>query len=133
VTYNAANDRAEMNLADKVCVKQYVANNASYSGTTPAGLDLSLAIGQPVYVDDSDALAAGVTLSLSPLNHNADANPLAGYIWYCQDDYDDSGVGGHTAARAFPIVITEEVAVTYTELCILLVNDFGIGNVDPTP
>jgi len=133
VTYNVANDRAEMNLADKVCVKQYVANVLTYSGTTPYTFDAAFAIGDPVYVDDSDALAAGVTLSMSPLNSASpgQANPLAGYIFYCQDDYDDSGVGGHTGTT-FPIVVDDD-ALDYALVCLLLVNDFGIGNVDPTP
>ena len=132
-TYNSLNDRAEMNLAEKVCVKAYVANVLTYSGTTPNTFDTSLAIGEPVYVDDSDALAAGVTLSRSPLNNAVaagEANPLAGYIFYCQDQYDDTGVGG-ASGSVYPITVAN--SLIYTLVCVILTNDFGMGAADATP
>ena len=127
MTYNSANDRAVMNLADKVIVKAYVSNITSYSAGASAGYDQSLAMGEPVYVDDSGPLSSGVTLSRSPLNESTTANPLAGYIWRCQDEYDDSGVGG-VDGDVFPITITNTTSGTETLLCVMLVNDFGVGN-----
>jgi len=127
MTYNSANDRAVMNLADKVIVKAYVSNILTYSGGASATYDASLAMGEPVYVDDSGPLSAGVTLSRSRLNESTTANPLAGYIWRCQDQYDDSGVGG-VDGDVFPIAIANTTSGTETLLCVMLVNDFGVGN-----
>ena len=134
VSYNSANDRAEVNLAEKVVVKAYVSNILTYSGTSPNTFDTSLAIGEPVYVDDSDALPAGVTLSRSPLNNDtegASPNPLAGYIFYAQDDYDDSGVAGASAATTWPQTLAESAVNTL--VCVMLVNDFGVGNATTDP
>ena len=130
ITYRSDNDRAVMNLADKVIVRQFVSNILEYSGGAGSVFDQSLAIGEPVFVDDSGPLSEGVTLSRSPLNESSSANPLAGYIWRCQDQYDDSGVGG-VDGDVFPMTIAN--TAVETELCVMLVNDFGIGNVDPTP
>lgn len=126
VTYNSANDRAEVNLGEKVCVKQWVANVTSYSGTVPATFDTTVDVGRPVYVDDSSALASGVTLSMSPLNNNGgQANPLAGYIFYCQDDYDDTGVAGAGANVSYPRTVAN--SLVEQEYCVLLTNEFGIS------
>jgi len=126
VTYNSANDRAEVNLAEKVVVKAYVANVLTYSEGAASTFDTSLAIGEPVYVDDSDPLAAGVTLSRSPLNSAGGVNPLAGYLHYAQDDYDDTGVGGASASTSWPITVAE--SLVYTLVCVMLTNDYGTGN-----
>jgi len=125
ISYNSANDRAQVNLADKACVKSYVANVLTYSGTVPATFDNSIDIGSPVYVDDSDALGSGVTLSRSPLNHAGSANPQAGWIFYCQDDYDDSGVGGAGANVSYPR--SSGTTLTQYEYCVMLDNEFGIA------
>ena len=126
ISYNEDNDRAQVNLGEKVCVKNYVSNVTSYSGTVPATYDNAVAIGRPVYVDDSNHLPAGVTLSMSPLNNNqGEANPLAGYIFYCQDDYDDTGVGGADANVSYPRTQANDTA---SEYCILLTNDYGTGD-----
>jgi len=130
ISYNEDNDRAQVNLAEKVCVKNYVSNVTSWTGTVPYTYDTTVDIGRPVYVDDSAHLSAGVTLSMSPLNTNSDANPLAGYIFYCQDDYDDSGVGGAGANVEYPRTQAED---TESEYCILLTNDFGVGTADTSP
>lgn len=90
ITYNIAAGIAELNLAPGFCFKAYVANQAAYAAT----YDQSLAIGEPVYIDDSVILATGVTLSRSPLNNLGQGNPQAGYLWYDQDDYADFYVGG---------------------------------------
>lgn len=113
-----------LNVADKFCTKQYVANVLTYSGTSPYTFDSSLEFGDPVYVDDSDALSAGVTLSRSPLNSAGSANPLFGYIVYCQDDFLDTGVGGLHTAAGLPITVSG-VALVETEVCVLHVNDSG--------
>jgi hypothetical protein len=124
MSYRSDNDRAVMNLADKVIVKAYVSNILEYTGGAANDYDESLAIGEPVYVDDSGPLSAGVTLSRSPLNESTTANPLAGYIWRCQDQYDDSGVGG-VDGDVFPMTLTDTHHETL--LCVMLVNDFGVG------
>jgi hypothetical protein len=51
---------------------------------------------------------------------------MAGYIWRCQDQFDDSGVGG-VDGDVFPITITNTTSATETLLCVMLVNDFGTG------
>jgi hypothetical protein len=113
-----------LDMADKVCVKNYVANVLTYSGGSPYTFDTSMAVGDPVYVDDSDSLASGVTLSRSPLNDDNAANPLAGYLWYCQDDYRDRDVGGLHTSAGMPVTLTSALDET-TVYCILLVNDSG--------
>lgn len=128
VTYNSNNDRAILNMAEKVCVKAYVANVLTYSGGNPYTFDQSMAIDHPVYVDDSDGLTSGVTLSRSPMNSSGSANPLAGYIFYCQDDYDDSGVGGAGANVSYPLTVLN--SLVENEYCILLTNDYGTADLD---
>jgi hypothetical protein len=130
ISYNEGNDRAQVNLGEKVCVKNYVSNVTSWTGTVPAGYDTTVAIGRPVYVDDSAHLSAGVTLSMSPLNSATNANPLAGWIFYCQDDYDDSGVGGAGANVSYPRTVANDTELEY---CILLTNEFGVGTADTSP
>jgi hypothetical protein len=131
ISYNSANDRAQVNLGEKVCVKQWVANVTSYSGTVPLTFDTTVDIGRPVYVDDSDSLAAGVTLSMSPLNNVGSANPLAGYVFYCQDDYVDTGVGGAGANVSYPRTVAN--SLVQQEYCVMLTNVYGYGAADPTP
>lgn len=126
ITYNATNDRAIVNLAEKYAVRAYVANVLTYSGGNPNTFDTSLAIGEPVYVDDSDTIAAGVTLSRSPLNSAGTVNPLAGYLFYDQSEYDDSYVSGASAYRSWPITVAN--SIIYTLACVLIVNDYGTGN-----
>jgi len=125
ITYQSNNDRAVMNLADKVIVRQFISNILTYSGGAGNTFDQSLAVGEPVYVDDSGPLSAGVTLSRSPLNESGSANPMAGYVWRCQDQYDDSGVSG-VDGDVFPMTLAN--TAVETELCVMLVNDFGTGN-----
>ena len=80
-------------------VRQYVSNILTYSGTVPATFETAPVVGQPVFVDDSQALTAGVTLSMSPLNgHGGLRNPLAGYLWYCQDEMANAEMGGARSA-----------------------------------
>ena len=122
ISYNEDADIAQVNVADKVCVKNYVANVTSYSGGDPV-FTTTMNIGAPVYVDDSPDLGLGVTLSLSPLNDNNSPNPLAGYLFYCQDEYVNTGVGGPNIDAVWPKTVAG--TLTESEYCILLVNDYG--------
>ena len=128
MTYRSDNDRAVLNLADKVIVRQYVSNILTYDQGAGATFDQSFAIGEPVFVDDSGPLTSGVTLSRSPLNASGSANPMAGFLWRCQDQYDDSGVSG-ADGDVFPMTISN--TAVETAVCVMLVNDFGIANMDP--
>jgi len=98
-TYNADNGRVIINVAPGFGHKNYVANILSYGAVVYSA---TYAIGAPVFVDDSDNLTAGCTLSLSPLNVDGDDNPFYGWLQYDQRDYDDSGVGGAGAYLAWP-------------------------------
>ncbi len=120
VSYQDAN-LVQINIARGFCFKAYVANVLTYNAQGGAAtFDQSLAIGEPVYVDDSDALDEGVTLSRSPLNgHNPGAaNPRAGWLYYDQDDFLDSGVGGPNAAADWPKAVAN--ALTYTLVTVML-------------
>ena len=123
ISYNANANLVTMNLADKFCVRNYVANILTYSESNPATFDQSMAIGEPVFVDDSDDLTPGVTLSRSPLNNAGSQNPLAGYLFYCQDEYQDYGVGGPNQATVWPKTVPN--SLDESAYCILLVNDYG--------
>ena len=104
-TYNADAEIAVVNVASKAIVKTYVSNILTYTpGSAAATFETAPVIGQPVYVDDSSDLGAGCTLSLSPLNDEDPGlpNPLAGWLFYCQDEYKDSGVGGPNASAIWP-------------------------------
>jgi hypothetical protein len=129
MTYRSDNDRAVMNLADKVIVRQYVSNIMAYSGGNGITFDQSIAVGEPVFVDDSGPLNSGVTLSRSPLNESGTANPMAGYVWRCQDEYDDSGASG-ADGDVFPMTLAN--TAVETSLCVMLVNDFGIAKMTTT-
>jgi hypothetical protein len=116
-----ATDRVVVNIADGVIVRQYVANVLTYSGGDANTFEQAPVVGQPVYVDDSDDLSAGVTLSMSPLNDATVRNPLAGYLWYCQTEIADGYAGGARSTSTFdtalPNSLTEQV------YCVLLVNN----------
>ena len=81
----------ELNIACGMIVRQYVANILDHSA-----LDYETApvLGQPVYVDDSDSLSAGVTLSMANETAAELLNPQAGVLWYCQDEMANSEMGG---------------------------------------
>lgn len=116
-----ATDRVEVDIADGVITRQYVSNILTYSGSSPYTFEQAPIVGQPVYVDDSSSLSAGVTLSLSPLNNDGGVkNPQAGVLWYCQDEIADGLAGGARATSTFdgalPNSETEQV------YCVLLLN-----------
>ena len=101
-----------------------MANVLTYANHTGATWAAAYVLGAPVFVDDSVDLAAGVTLSLSRLNQEGSPNPLFGYIWYCQDDYSDHGVGGPNASAGLPVTADDEELVEAL-LCVMQVNDSG--------
>ena len=123
VTYDAVALIAQLNIASGVVVREYVANANSYSGTSPDGWDASIDVGDAVFVDDSPALSAGTTLSFASTG-SVGANPLAGYVYRCQDEYVDSYISGPNTSDTYPITVAGSTTV-YTELCILLVSDSG--------
>jgi len=122
--------RVLLNHANGMVVRQYVANITGYNETTGAAdaWATNADAGQPVYVDDSGPLTAGVTLSLSDTNESGSNNPLAGFIIYCQDDYDDSDFGGaDQAGGGLPI---DGLSSTGTEeflACVYLSPDTGFA------
>jgi hypothetical protein len=119
VGYNSSTDIVVMNVAPGFVAKAYVANVLTYAQGAPATYDAALAAGDPVYVDDSTDLAAGVTLSRSPANEAAALNPLAGFVYRAQDEWDDSGVGGGNS-DAFPMSFEHDDALAYLEVCVML-------------
>jgi len=115
-----ATDRVEIDIADGKIVRQYVANILSYNAGTPATFETAPIVGQPVYVDDSDDLAEGVTCSMAPFNDADVSNPLAGYLWYCQDEIADGQAGGGRATSTFDGTLAEELVEQ--EYCVMLIN-----------
>lgn len=123
MTYHTGTTIAEVNLAPGFCAKAYVANVITYNGGHVNTFDQSLAIGEPVYLDDSVDLDSGVTLSRSPLNDAGNGNPRAGYLFYDQDDYPDIYVGGPNAAADWPKTVAN--SLVYTLVTVLLWPDAG--------
>jgi hypothetical protein len=123
VSYNANANLLVMNFADKFCSKQYVANVLTYSAGDPSTFDQSMSVGDPVYVDDSDGLGEGTTLSRSPRNANGDPNPFFGVLWYCQDEYQDYGVGGPNQSAVWPKALDNELDESL--YCVLHVDTIG--------
>ena len=128
VTYRAgataALGIATLNVANGVIVRQYVANVLTYDpGVGCLTFQVAPFVGEPVYVDDSAYLAAGVTLSLSPLNGSNPQvkNPLAGYLWYCENEYANFGVGGPNVASTFDASLPPGI-LTEQEYCVLLIS-----------
>ena len=117
-----ATDRVQINIAHGAIVRQWVSNILTYSGGAPNTFEATPVVGQPVYVDDSADLSAGVTVSLSPLNWNDVENPLAGVLWYCQDEIADGQVGGARLTSTFDTALPDEA--TEQEYCIMLVAGF---------
>ena len=111
--YDSAIERAVMNVAHGfICHDQEVDNVLTYGGGVPNTWETSLQIGMKVYVDDSNDLALGVTLSLSPLNDAGLTNPWAGWLFYAQDEDEDVGVGGANADAWPKTAANEQTNVT---------------------
>jgi len=119
VSYNATLDRGVLNIAPGFISRHYIANVLTYNAGTPNTWSGTLTAGQVVYVDDSDDLAAGVTLSLSPLNDAGAANPIAGVVWRCQDEEPDADIGGANT-DPYPRSFTGNDATYYLEACVML-------------
>ena len=115
-----ATGRVRVNIADGMVVRQYVANVLTYANDVPATFEQAPVPFQPVYVDDSNDLSEGVTISMSPLNDADVRNPLAGYLYYCQDELADSSAGGARSAATFDIVLAD--SLVEQSYCILLIN-----------
>ncbi len=118
--------RVRLNIADGYIVKNYISNIERYDGANPDAWENLPIIGQPVYVDDSAALGAGCTLSMSPLNStNTLRNPMAGVLWYCQDEYIDEAQGGPNL-NPYPdpywTPTWSDIATEEHLVCILLAN-----------
>lgn len=117
-----ATDRVVVNIADGYIVRQYVSNILTYgSDGDPATFETAPVVGQPVYVDDSAALSNGVTVSLSPLNSAGVKNPMAGVLWYCQDEIADGLAGGARSTATFDTSLPN--AETEQIFCVLLINN----------
>lgn len=123
VSYDTVALIAQLNIATGFVVRQYVANVSGYTGTSPNAWNATIDIGDAVFVDDSPALAAGTTLSFAATG-DIGANPLAGYIHRCQDEYVDSYISGPNTTDTYPISVAAATTV-YTELCVLLSPDSG--------
>lgn len=120
-TLGTATDRVRVDIAKGKIIRQYVANVLTYSGGDANTFETAPVVGQPVYVDDSDDLGEGVTLSMSPLNDADVANPMAGVLWYCQDEIADGLAGGARATATFDTSLADELVEQ--EFCVLLWQD----------
>lgn len=116
----AATDLVRINIADGAIVRQYVANVLTYAAGDANTFEQAPVPCQPVYVDDSDDLAEGVTLSMSPLNDADVKNPQAGILFYCQTEYANSQVGLANTASTFDTVLANELVEQ--EYCVFLFN-----------
>lgn len=122
LSYRAEATLAILNIAAGFISRQHVANILTYNGGNPATWAATFVIGQPVYVDDSDALSAGCNLSLSPLNSAGSANPQFGVLTYAQDEYVDYGIGGAGAAAVWPVA-ADAAQTVETLLPVMLVEN----------
>lgn len=115
-----ATSHVRVDIADGKIVRAWVANVLTYAQGAAATFEQAPVLGQPVYVDDSNDLGEGVTLSLSPLNDADVRNPLAGYLWYCQDEMANAAQGGARTAATFDGTLAN--SLVEQEYCVLLVN-----------
>ena len=111
-------DLVQLDIAYGKIVTNYVSNILTYAAGVADTFEAAPVLGQPVFVDDSAALGAGCTLSLSPLNSADLANPQAGVLWYDQDEYADASVGGPNTTSSWPK--TWAATVYEYPVCILL-------------
>jgi len=126
--YDANCAIAVVDLAEKKIVRNYVTNILTYDAQgDPATFKNTILGMDPVYVDDSTDLPAGSTLSFSPMNEDDAANPLAGYVFWCQDEYADSCVGGPNSVQGISQPAATDTLETLT-LCIMLTNDYGTAD-----
>ena len=120
VSYDATALIAVVNVAHCFIVRDYVSNISGYDGAgTSNAWEAAPVIGQPVYIDDSNNLGAGCTMSMSALNENDVANPLAGWLMYCQDEYYDRYISGAGQSAHWPEVWDDDEDNEYL-VCVLL-------------
>lgn len=120
VSYDADALQAVVNIAHCVIVRDYVSNIYGYDGQGVSNAwEAAPILGQPVYIDDSDNLGAGCTMSMAATNESGLANPLAGWLMYCQDEYIDSGVGGPNSDATFPLSWDDDEDNEYL-VCVML-------------
>ncbi|MCJ7558579.1 MAG: hypothetical protein MUP90_16920 [Gammaproteobacteria bacterium] len=112
-----------VDIADGKEVYNWVANVLTYNGGNPATFETAPVVGQPVFVDDSDDLGEGVTLSMSPLNDAGVKNPLAGHLFYAQDEMANSAFGGPNATYTFDTSLAN--SLVQQGYCILLTSAVG--------
>jgi hypothetical protein len=119
VTYTAGTTTSlgivELNIAEGMIVRQYVANIRDYSAVD---YETAPSVGMPVYVDDSATLSAGVTLSMAEEQAAGLLNPQAGVLWYCQDEMANSEMGGARAVHTFDNTLAD--TLVEQEYCVLL-------------
>ena len=119
-----ATARLAINIATGYIVKNYVSNIDGYNaGVAANSWEDAPVIGQPSYVDDSSDLGAGCTLSMSPLNDANPAlpNPMAGVLWYDQDEYVNAAQAGGVLEATWPKAWSN-VATGEHLVCILQIN-----------
>ena len=119
ITYESLTDMAVLNVAPGFIARNYVANITGYNGGAANAWAATLDKHVPVWIDDSNDLAEGVTLSRSPANDAAAGNPLAGYTWPAQDEWTDSGVGGGNT-DPYPKSFASGSATSYLTQCVML-------------
>lgn len=102
-----------VNIAHGFAILNYVSNILTYNGGNANSWESAPVIGQPVYVDDSNDLGEGCTLSMSPLNDAGVKNPLWGVLWYSQDEMVDYGVGGANYSASWPKSWSDSVSSEY--------------------
>ncbi|NIV32509.1 MAG: hypothetical protein GWN58_24635 [Anaerolineae bacterium] len=119
LSYDADATQAVVDVCPSRIVRTYVSNILTYAQGAPATWEAAPALGQPVYVDDSDDLGAGTTLSMAAANTAGVDNPLAGWLFYCQDEYADSGVGGPNSSDSYPRSWDDDEDYEYL-VCVLL-------------
>ena len=94
VSYNSATHTAVLNFAPGFIAKAYVCNITTYAQGSASAWSATLDFGQIVYVDPSDDLPTGVTLSLASADDKAANNPRAGVVWTAQTEDPNTGIGG---------------------------------------
>lgn len=114
VSYNTTSGRIVMNIAPGFIFRAYVANVTGYTAGAPNAWAAAIDFGDPVYVDHSTDLPAGVTLSMSQSDEDGHTNPRCGYVWRRQTEEPDTGIGGGNT-NPFPKSFTDGIS-THTLL-----------------
>lgn len=114
VSYNTTSGRIVMNIAPGFIFRAYVANVTGYAAGAPNAWAAAIDFGDPVYVDHSTDLPAGVTLSMSQSDEDGHTNPRCGYVWRRQTEEPDTCIGGGNT-NPFPKSFTDGIS-THTLL-----------------